>query len=87
MAIRYPVLFELEAFMTVGFLYTKDELFEIWSKFSDDIDAVQTLSDFIGRGDNRKRAKELIAEFELIREAHSLGGTLKGKPDRQRKHI
>lgn len=48
--------------------YTTDELYEIWCKFSDEIDPVRVLSDFMGRGDNRQRAKQLIAEFKIRHE-------------------
>ena len=43
--------------MTVGFVYTRQELYELWLKFRDNADAVQILADFIGRGDNRQQAR------------------------------
>jgi len=58
--------------LTVGFTYTTEELYELWCKFSDEVDAVRLLSDFIGRGDNRERARALIREFERRREVESL---------------
>lgn len=57
--------------MTVGFVYTRQELYELWLKFRDNADAVQILSDFIGRGDNRQQAAQLIRDFE--RKAGKLG--------------
>ena len=73
--------------MTVGFVYSKQELYELWLVFRDNPNAVQMLSDFIGRGDNRQRAAELIQEFEIRAEANSLNSAMRGKSDRTRKHI
>ena len=73
--------------MTVGFVYTRQELYELWLKFRDNSDAVQILSDFIGRGDNRKLATELIRDFEIKAEASNLNSAMRGKADRARKHI
>ena len=73
--------------MTVDFVYSKQELYELWLVFRDNPNAVQMLSDFIGRGDNRQRATELIQEFEIRAEASSLTAAMRGKADRTRKHI
>lgn len=73
--------------MTVDFVYSKQELYELWLVFRDNPNAVQMLSDFIGRGDNRQRATELIQEFEIRAEASSLNAAMRGKADRTRKHI
>lgn len=73
--------------MTVGYTYTKQELYELWFRFRDQENAVQMLSDFIGRGDNRQRAAELIREFEIRAEATVLNSAMRGKADRIQKHI
>lgn len=73
--------------MTVGFTYSEQELYELWFRFRDQENAVQMLSDFIGRGDNRQRAAELIQEFEIRAEASSLNAAMRGKADRTRRHI
>lgn len=73
--------------MTVGFAYSKQELYELWYVFRDDPTALQMLSDFIGRGDNRQRAAELIQEFEIRAESNTLNSAMRGKADRTRKHI
>ena len=73
--------------MTVGFTYSEQELYELWFRFRDQENAVQMLSDFMGRGDNRRRAAELIQEFEIRAEASSLNAAMRGKADRTRKHI
>lgn len=73
--------------MTVGFAYSKQELYELWYVFRDDPTALQMLSDFIGRGDNRQRAAELIQEFEIRAESNALNSAMRGKADRTRKHI
>ena len=73
--------------MTVGFVYSKQELYELWFVFRDHPNAVQMLSDFMGRGDNRRRAAELIQEFEIRAEANSLNSAMRGKADRTRRHI
>ena len=73
--------------MTVGFTYSEQELYELWFRFRDQENAVQMLSDFMGRGDNRQRAAELIQEFEIRAEASSLNAAMRGKADRTRKHI
>lgn len=73
--------------MTVGFAYSKQELYELWYVFRDDPTALQMLSDFIGRGDNRQRAAELIQEFEIRAESNALNSAMWGKADRTRKHI
>ena len=73
--------------MTVGFTYSEQELYELWFRFRDQENAVQMLSDFMGRGDNRCRAAELIQEFEIRAEASSLNAAMRGKADRTRKHI
>ena len=72
--------------MTVGYTYTKQELYELWFRFRDQENAVQMLSDFIGRGDNRQRAAELIQEFEIRAEVNALNSTMRGKADRTPKH-
>ena len=56
-------------------------------QFRDDLNAVQMLSGFIGRGDNRQRAAELIQEFEIRAEVNALNSAMRGKADRTRKHI
>lgn len=58
--------------MTVGFAYSEQELYELWFRFRDQENAIQMLSDFIGRGDNRQRAAELIQEFEIRAEVNAL---------------
>lgn len=73
--------------MTVGFAYSEQELYELWYVFRDDSNAVQILFDFIGRGDNRQRAAELIQEFEIRAEVNALNSVMRGKADRTRKHI
>ena len=73
--------------MTVGFVYSEQELYELWFRFRDQENAVQMLSDFMGRGDNRQRAAELIQEFEIRAEASSLNAAMRGKADRTRRHI
>ena len=73
--------------MTVGFAYSEQELYELWYVFRDDSNAVQILSDFIGRGDNRQRAAELIQEFEIRAEVNALNSVMRSKADRTRKHI
>ena len=73
--------------MTVGFTYSEQELYELWFRFRDQENAVQMLSDFMGRGDNRQRAAELIQEFEIRAEVNSLNSSMRGKADRTRKHI
>ena len=73
--------------MTVGFAYSEQELYELWYVFRDDSNAVQILSDFIERGDNRQRAAELIQEFEIRAEVNALNSAMRGKADRTRKHI
>ena len=73
--------------MTVGFTYSEQELYELWFRFRDQENAVQMLSDFMGRGDNRRRAAELIQEFEIRAAASSLNAAMRGKADRTRKHI
>ena len=73
--------------MTVGFTYSEQELYELWFRFRDQENAAQMLSDFMGRGDNRRRAAELIQEFEIRAEASSLNAAMRGKADRTRKHI
>ena len=73
--------------MTVGFAYSKQELYELWYVFRDDPTALQMLSDFIGRGDNRQRAAELIQEFEIRAESNAFNSAMRGKADRTRKHI
>ena len=73
--------------MTVGFAYSEQELYELWYVFRDDSNAVQILFDFIGRGDNRQRAAELIQEFEIRAESNALNSAMRGKADRTRKHI
>ena len=73
--------------MTVGFVYSEQELYELWFRFRDQENAVQMLSDFMGRGDNRQRAAELIQEFEVTAEVNSLNAAMRGKADRTRRHI
>ena len=73
--------------MTVGFTYSEQELYELWFRFRDQENAVQMLSDFMGRGDNRRRAAELIQEFEIRAEASSLNAAMRSKADRTRKHL
>lgn len=40
--------------MTVDFRFSEQELYELWAVFRDNPDAVQMLSDLVGRGDNRE---------------------------------
>lgn len=73
--------------MTVGFRFSEQELYELWTVFRDNPDAVQMLSDFIGRGDNREQARKLIEQFEIRHEAAILDVCQRGKEGRYRRHI
>lgn len=73
--------------MTVGFRFSEQELYELWAVFRDNPDAVQMLSDLIGRGDNREQARKLIEQFEIRHEAATLDAFRRGKEGRYRRNI
>jgi len=73
--------------MTVGFRFSEQELYELWAVFRDNPDAVQMLSDFIGRGDNREQAGKLTEQFEIRHEAVILDACRRGKEGRYRRNI
>ena len=66
-------------------VYSKAELYELWTFFSGQHDELQMMMDFALC--SREKAQALICEFEIIQEAHALDGTHRGKADRQRRQI
>ena len=66
-------------------VYSKAELYELWTFFAGQHDEVQMMMDFALC--SREEAEALIREFEIIYEAHALDGEHRGKADRQRRQI
>lgn len=66
-------------------VYSKAELYELWTFFAGQHDEVQMMMDFALC--NREEAQALIAEFEIVYEAHALDGEQRGKAGRQRRQI
>ena len=73
--------------MTVGFRFSEQELYELWAVFRDNPDAVQMLSDLIGRGNNPEQARKLIKQFEIRHETAILDACRRGKEGRYRRNI
>lgn len=66
-------------------VYSKAELYELWTFFAGQHDAVQMMADFALC--SREEAQALIDEFEIIQESRALDGEHRGKADRQRRQI
>lgn len=65
--------------------YNKGELYELWTFFSGQHDAVRMMQDFALC--SREEAQALIDEFEIIQQSRALDGEHRGKADRQRRQI
>lgn len=66
-------------------VYSKAELYELWTFFAGQHNEVQMMMDFALC--SREEAEALIREFEIIQEAHALDGEHRGKADRQKRQI
>lgn len=66
-------------------VYSKAELYELWTFFAGQHDEIQMMADFALC--SREEAEALIDEFEITYEAHTLDGEHRGKADRQRRQI
>ena len=66
-------------------VYSKSELFEVWTVVAGQHDEIQMMADFALC--SREEAEALIDECEITYEAHTLDGEHRGKADRQRRQI